>query len=324
MLAALITSPKLNGITKERKVIIEEALEEINEHGVNVNPDNIAAKVMWPDEAIGEPILGSLKSIRGITSSDIREHISKYYTPDNAVFIAAGNVKKEQVLAAGEKFFSSWTGKRTVPEPSFSNTQEAPKVVFVSDTDSQVRVNMVFRGLPKHHENTLETWFLRWLLCCGGTSRMYKNLREEKGYVYSVHSSIDCFNDAGSMTIGFSTSQNNLIEATKATFEEIRLLLTNGVPGAEVERVKKSYLFDLDYSMDNDSQLLTRYARGVTFNRIKSVEDDKRLVMSITSESILRTARQIFKPEHLNFVAVGCYQNKDKKIIENLVKDLKF
>ncbi len=324
LMSKLILTPKFKGFRNERKVIREEALEEINEFGVNVCPGYNSANLMWPDESLGQPVIGTLEGIASITREDIINHRNTFYTPDNAVLAISGKIDSDSVFKIAKKLFGNWKGKRTKPELTFSNSQEGLRMKFIPDTDSQVRVNMCWRSVPRGHKLNMDALIMRKMFAGGMSSRLFKNLREAQGFVYDVHSSADNFKNAGCLSVGFSTTTGKLPKATASILSEIQKLLSQGVTKEELERAKRYLVFDFNYSLDNTTQMIDKYAWAALTGRLKTIRDDIERIEKVTIDSISEVANMIFKMDTLSYVAVGHFRDKDKKATEDLLTKTQF
>src|ERR1039457_6652696 len=87
---SMIQRQLLEGIDIEKRIITEEAREDLNEQGEEINADTIASRLLWPRHPLGMPTIGTLESIAGITQADLETHLRTFYVPHNAVVVAAG------------------------------------------------------------------------------------------------------------------------------------------------------------------------------------------------------------------------------------------
>ncbi|HLO25976.1 MAG TPA: pitrilysin family protein, partial [Geobacteraceae bacterium] len=87
LFSSMLLRPTLPGLEIEKRIITEEALEDINERGEEINTHNLASRLLWPDHPLGMPTIGYLDTIGNITVDDLRSHLSGFYTPRNTVVI---------------------------------------------------------------------------------------------------------------------------------------------------------------------------------------------------------------------------------------------
>ena len=222
--AAMLREPLLAGIDIEKRIIAEEAREDLNEQGEEVNPDTIVSRLLWPRHPLGMPTVGTLESIAAIGREDLAGHLKTFYVPSNAVLVVSGPVKNSAVLAAARECFGGWPGAAP-PAPSLVTLrQSAPQIRCVQDSDSQMNLQIAFLGFARDDRRFMALRFLRRILAGGGSSRLHLHLREELGIIYSVDGAIGAYDETGCLAFDLSTAPDTLIRAVEATFEELFLL----------------------------------------------------------------------------------------------------
>lgn len=321
LLSVMLLAPTFSGIEIEKKIIAEEALEDINDHGEEINPDNLASNLLWPGHSLGMPTLGYLDTIAGITEDDLRGHMERHYVPQNAVVVAAGRVAADEVFAAAERAFGAWQGGEPPPqEPVTGGQQDAPCSVFVRDADSQIDLQIAFRGFARTDRRVVPARLIRRILTGGGCSRLHLNLRERLGIVYSVDAQLASYDETGCFSVDLSTAPENLPTAVEEVLRETRRLMEEPVSEEELNRVKQGYFFDLAYSRDSTFDLQVRFGWGELMGVVKSIEEDQADAAAVDAAEIMATARELFAPRRLNLVAVGPVKAGMKKEVSALLR----
>jgi predicted Zn-dependent peptidase len=317
---SMLLRPTLAGIETEKRIITEEAREDLNEQGEEINPDTIASRLLWPRHPLGRPTIGTLDSIAGITCEDLKSHLQGFYRPGNAVVVVAGPVRSHEVFAAAEEVFSGWRHGVVPTALPAVRRHSAPRTCFVHDSDSQMNLQLSFLGMPRGDARFTPLRLLRRLLAGGGGSRLYLKLREELGIVYSVEAAIGAYDETGCMAVDLSTAPETLAQAVEVTLQELVRIATEPIPDGELERVRQSYIFDLEYSQDSAYEMGGRYGWGELMRMVRSIEDDQREARNTTKWDIRETARAIFAAENLRLVAVGPWKSGMKKRVRELVE----
>jgi predicted Zn-dependent peptidase len=320
LFASMILTPTLPGIEIEKRIITEEALEDINEHGEQINPHNLTSQLLWPGHQLGLPTVGTLESIAAISASDLKQHMADYYTPPNTIITVAGAVEAEQTFAACNAAFGKWKGAPPPPLNIYSGGQGRPQSAFVMDSDSQVHLQLNFRGFSRSDGRLMATRLLRRILCGGGSARLHITLRERLGIVYSVDANIAAYEETGAFAIELSTAPENLLLAVTEVLKETGRLASIPIPEAELLQVKNAYFFDLDYSMDSTYEMQVRYGWGELMGLDRHIEEDRREAEALDTGAIMATARGLFAPHQLNLVAVGPLSPKMEKEVEKAVQ----
>jgi predicted Zn-dependent peptidase len=320
ILSSLLLRPRLEGIDLERRIIVEEALEDISQDGDEICPDVVAGRMLWPAHPLGESTVGSLEDIAGISQFDLQQHLKLWYRPNNAVVVAAGPLEHDLVVQAAERYLGGWQAAElpgSCPVPA--QLSAGPLCRFVQDADSQVSVQLAFRACHRAAPDVTALKFLRRLLAGGGCSRLHLALRERLGMIYSVDAAIGSYDETGSLSIDLSTAPENLPTVLAATLEELRLLATTAVPEQELERVRTVYLADLDYSRDSVSEMGIRFGWGTLMEVARSIDDDQQLVEQVSAEALQQLAATLFRPENRFLAVVGPVGGIDQQEIARLL-----
>jgi len=317
--ASMLLRATLAGIEVEKRIITEEAREDLNEQGEEINTDTIASRLLWPRHPLGRPTIGTLESIAGITSEELRNHLQRFYLPGNAVVVVSGPVRSHEVFAVAEEIYGGWHDgvlQETLP---FSKRHTSPRSCFVQDSDSQMNLQLAFLGIPRGDARFTSLRLLRRLLAGGGSSRLYLKLREELGIVYSVEAAIGAYDETGCLAIDLSTAPETLAQAVEVTLQELARIVAEPIPEVELERVRQSYIFDLEYSRDSAYEMGGRYGWGELMGVLRTIEEDQDEVRNTTGWDVRETARAIFAADNLRVVAVGPWKKGMKKRVRELV-----
>lgn len=322
ILSSMLLRPRLEGVELERRIIGEEALEDINQDGDEVNPDLVMGRLLWPGHALGEPTVGRLEDIARIAHEDLLGHLQRWYRPNNAVVVAAGPLEHRLIVAAAERCLGQWQPADVPPlEPFRAGPDVGPTCRFVQDADSQVTVQLAFRACRRSDPEMTALKLLRRLLAGGGCSRLHLALRERLGLVYSVESSIGSYEETGCLTIDLATAPENLPTVLAAAVRELRELTLHPVPPDELGRIKTVALADLDYSRDSVSDMGIRFGWGALMNVARSIDEDQRLVEGVTATALQLLAQRLFRPENSFLAVIGPVADLDRAVIERLLRE---
>lgn len=319
--ASMVLRPLLTNIDIEKRIIAEEAREDLNEQGEEVNPDTIVSRLLWPKHPLGMPTIGTLASIASIGEAELCGHLENYYVPGNAVLVVSGPVLSSTVCAAAEECFGSWQNRTTPPVKLVTYRQDCPQIRCVQDSDSQMNLQLAFLGFARDDERFMALRFLRRILAGGGSSRLHLRLREELGIIYSVDGAIGAYDETGCLAFDLSTAPDTLIAAIEGTFAELHRIATERISDSELERIRTSYIFDLEFSRDSAYEMGGRYGWGELMGVVRSIEEDQAEARRITADDIQAAAQALFAPQNLRLVAVGPWQRGMKKALRALVAE---
>jgi len=315
ILSSMLLRPLLSDLEIEKRIITEEALDDLSEKGDDINPHNLASRLLWPGHPLGEPTIGTLATIASFTLEDLQQHLATYYLPGNAVLVIAGNFAQEGLFDAAASFFADWHMGDPPLTESPAEEQQKPRTLFVADADSQAHLQLSFRSVSRHDPRIMSLRLLRRILCGSGSARLHMTLREQLGIVYSVDANIAAYDETGYFSIELSTAPENLATAVAEVLAETLRLSRVLVPPQELELIRKSYFFELEYSRDSCYEMQVRYGWGELMGLVRQIEDDVAEASAITQEILQQVARDLFHPANLNLVVVGAWQEQDRAAV---------
>ncbi len=322
LFASMMQRPLFKDMAMERRVILEEAMGDLNETGRQINSDNIVASLLYPNHPLGQPTVGNRPAIERLTLRQLQQYHATYYTPHNAVLTVAGPVNHHEVVAAAKIHFGQWQGDG-VPAPKpwtdFSGTGRPLR--WVRDAGSQVSLQLAFLLPGRDSEHAVNLRVLRRLLGWGGMSRLMLHLREELGLTYAVDAALALYADAGTLAIDLAVSAENLGKATTAILDIITELHTTEVDNDELSHSLNCYRCDLDYSRDQVDEMALRYTWGELTGTRRTIADDLAGVDTVTVAGLRQTARELLTPTNLRGAIVGPYRTRDRKTVEKIIAD---
>lgn len=242
LLADLVTGAKLSGkdLAKERQVVLEEI------RSCDDDPDELVgdlfAQALWARHPLGEPIAGSVETVKPLTVADLRLHQERSLSSEIPVVVcAAGAVDHDQLVAiAARGLEAKQAGSPKVQKaPSPGKRQETRKIV---ERDvSQVNLILARRSLSSHHPLRHALGLVNLVLGGGMASRLNQELREKRGLAYSIYSFSDFLLGAGALGVSLGTEPKQARNAVELVSKEIRKLRDKGLS-------KKDLRFAKDYA----------------------------------------------------------------------------
>jgi predicted Zn-dependent peptidase len=300
----LLTRPKLSDLEIERKIILEEMLDEVDEKGRDIDIDNLSMGTLFPGHPLGMKIAGSKESVQALTLEQIRTHFARHYVAGNLVVVATGQVERAQVLEQVGTFFAALPKgpqtKETRPRP-----HQGPLFAFTHHEDSQAEFRLSFRTVPEEHLDFPALALLRRVLDDGLSSRLPYEIVEKRGLAYSLSVSLDSYQDLGLFEVDAACLPANAAKVADLTFEVLAGLCDRLVPDEELARVKRRHRMLLEFSQDSTGDLAAWYGGTELFRRPEDLEERIRQTEAQTARDLQRAARRVFKRSNLVGVAVG-------------------
>jgi len=322
LFASMLLRPRLEELDTERRIILEEAREDFNQEGDEINPDNLSGRLLWPGHPMGTPTIGTEEGIRAIDRRALQRHLEEFYRPNNAVIVAAGRVAPEALARAVEDAFAAWqAGPLPVDTPvPHWQAENHPQFCWVDDADSQVMVQLAFALPGRDNAELIPLRLLRRVLGGSGPTRLMQRLREELGLTYNVEANLSLYADCGVLSIDLAVAPENLVEAVRETVGVLTRLVAEGIPVDELEAVKRTYLFDLDFSMDQPEAHAVRYGWGEIVGLRRELAQDSAEIAAATAEQVQQQACEVFVPGRLCAVFVGPFEPEQRTEVEAVLR----
>ena len=288
---------------KERHVIHEE-LAMINDYPAS-RVDSLIDEMLWPGHPLGRDIGGSHESVDGIDRDMIVRHMKEYYTPSNTVISVAGSVSHSEVVEQVEKLTWDWPdGSSTPPAPVVGHQLQSQLRLEYRKTE-QLHLSIALPGLALDDPDIYALDLLSVILGEGMSSRLFVELRENRGLAYDVHSGVSHFRDTGAFIITAGVDPASAYEAVPAILEQVAMI-RDSIDEHEVERAKQLVAGRLMLRME-DTRAVSAWmgSQEIVRGEMLDVEHVVERVSAVTSEDLRRVASQNLVDDHLNLAVVG-------------------
>lgn len=320
LFASMLRRPLFKDIDTERRIILEEAREDYNELGVQINHDNLMVGLLWPDHPLGESLIGSPESLARVDQATLEAYYRRWYVPKNLVISACGRVDRKQLLHLVEKEFADW---QAVAPPAVVTAPpvvaSGPESCWVTDSDSQTGLQLAFRLPGRKAADTMPIRLLRRLLSWGGGARLPLRLREELGLTYAVEANCSILDDAGYLAIDLSVAPDNLQKTVAELLKVLDELRQQPVPQPELAAAVRTYLFDLEFSRDQTESMAVRYGWGAQVDYLRSFEQDCKELQQVTVAQLHQAAVELFTASTMKLVVIGPWSDEDRTVIDDLL-----
>lgn len=318
--ADLLRRPRWNELETEKRIILEEAMEDLNEQGENINPDQLTNQLLWPGHPLSQPIIGDAAALQRLTLADLKAYHQRYYSPRNTVIAVTGLVEHAAALAAVESAFADWQGDAPeLPVPVAEPPPVTPASCWVRDSSSQILVQLAWRtpGRQSDYPLPLRTW--RRILSWGGTSRLMLRLREELGLTYNVEANLALYQECGCLSVDLALQPDNLTAGLSEVLGIFHEMRRQPVTVEELERAKRNFRYDMEYSLDHTDEMAIRYGWGELVGYTRSVEQDLHDMQAVSAGQLLETAGELFTPDNLKLAVVGPWTDRLRSEGEALI-----
>jgi len=295
ILGDIVLNPLFDAVEmgKEKKVIFEEI------NMVEDTPDDLVmerfTQAIWRGHPLGRPILGTKKTVTAFRRDDLAGFFERVYRPANLVVAAAGHLDHKAVSALIARNFGNLAAGRT--HRNGGPPKLVPSIITRSKKElEQVHLCLGTRACAQSHDDRYPTYILNTVLGGSMSSRLFQNVREKRGLVYSISSGVSSYSDTGLMTVYAGTSLDSLDEVIGLTLDELRRMREEPVPAEELRRAKDHLKGSLMLSLESTGSRMNNMARQeIYFGRQFTLDEILARIEAVQQEDVLRIAGHIFK-----------------------------
>ncbi len=289
-------------IRREKKVILEEIM--MYEDSPDELIHDLFASTVWNGHPLGRPVLGSQETIRKMKREDIVRYFLKNYTADKIIITVTGKINSDKVVRDLGNIFKS------LPRLKEPRAEDLPtfhsKVCFKVKNTEQVQLCMGTPGLSQKDEEIYTLYILNTILGGGISSRLFQEIREEKGLVYSIFSYHATYLDSGLFTVYAGTSPGNVQKVIEMILKEISLIKKESISKEELERAKNQIKGNLMLGMENVANRMSRLAKNeFNFGRVVTIEETLSNISGVTPVMVQELANKLLVPRLFSLSAIG-------------------
>lgn len=274
---------------REKTVVLQEINQSLD------TPDDIVFEhfqtCAFPNQPAGRPVLGSVETVMGISRETLDSYMKTNYTPNRMVISAGGKINHDEFVRLIEKYFGSMSAKDGLT---------APDVVYKGgeyrENKSLEQVNLVlgFPGVSVFDDDYYTAHVLSTILGGGMSSRLFQEIREKRGLVYSVFSFNAAAIKGGLFGIYAGTGEAEAAELLPAVCDEI-LKIRQSVTKEELVRAKAQLKAGILMSMETTTTRAEQNAAQLlAFGRLKEKEEILDKIVNTTEDDVTNLAERMF------------------------------
>jgi len=290
-------------LEKEREVVIEE-IESYNDNPAELIYDKFENR-LFAGISLGHNILGSKQTVSRFNSEMCLRFIQANYTPSRMVFFSYGPTPWNKVVKALEKWFEPREEVTSPKELSIVNYPLSIDEVPVSSYH-QSHVILGAKSYPIGHRNAAALALVNNLLGGPGmNSRLNQELREKRGLVYSVESSLTNYTDTGYFSIYFGCDPNDKERCLKLCSKQLDALREKALTERQLAAAKKQLKGQLCIATANLENNAIALAKNLLrLRRVESLEHTCQRIDAVTSEQVQAVANEIFLSDKMQVIVL--------------------
>ncbi|RPI38318.1 MAG: insulinase family protein [Nitrospiraceae bacterium] len=291
-------------LTKEKKIIKEEIKM------VEDTPDDyihdLFNQTIWGPEGLGQSILGRRDTIAAFTREDLIRHISKYYGTRDIIISCAGKFQPARLMGLLREHFGSL---RRGSEPKKGLPPEFRRDVKVYAKDiSEAHICIGVPSVSQTSEDRYALFVLNTLLGGGVSSRLFQEIRENRGLAYSVYSYTSMYIDTGLWGIYAGVSKKRIREVAEVIIREMHSL-KDSLTEEELDKAKRHLKGNMILGLESTNSRMNNIARQeIYFGRYISPDEISRAVEMVSLKQIKELSERLITKKFLSITAYGPLQ----------------
>jgi predicted Zn-dependent peptidase len=292
LIADLVRNPHFDDehLSREKQVILSELGESID------SPDDLVHdhlfEAAFDGQAIGRPVLGSENTVRAIARSDCCDWLEQQFTPSRLVLAASGRVDASEVLTLAERLFGDL---QPIDPPPIEPARFTGGVRNDRRSFEQAHWCLAFAGVPAASPRNPALALFVQALGGGTSSRLFQELREERGLAYSVYAWNQAFADTGLVGIGCAAERARAAESVQLA-REVLAATVDGLTEAELRRARAQMEAGLLMNLETAQGRADGMARSIeVFGRILSLAELLEQIRGVTVDQAREAGRALLQ-----------------------------
>ena len=301
-------------VEKERTVVFQEIgmTEDTPEEYIHI----ILGNTYWGDNPLGRSILGPRENILSFDSETIRDFFSRLYQPERILISIAGNIEHDHFVNLVGQQFESINAGNSFPVRVTPTGQS--KVTIHSKDLEQIHICMGTKGLSITDPRRYAFSLINTILGGNMSSRLFQEIRENRGLAYSVYSFISSHVDTGMCGVYVGVDPKNAKETIEVILNEILKLKKIPVDSTELRSAKEYTKGNLMLASESiDSQMVRLAQNEIHFGRYIPLQEVVNKIEEVTADDIIDLASTLFDNDQLAITILGPVP--DKKEYEDIL-----
>jgi predicted Zn-dependent peptidase len=315
LLADLVTEATNTAadLESERTVVLEEIAMRDDEPADAVH--DLFAETLFGDTPLGRSVLGTVESIEGLTRDDVDGWYRSRYAAPSIVVTAAGRVDHQQVLDLVTAAFGSRLSGTAEPAPlrrgDLEVVRPARSTGLIARRTEQTHLLFGTPSMGRNDERRYTAAVLDAAVGGGMSSRLFQEIREKRGLVYSVGSALSHYAGAGSFSVYAGCAKKRVPEVLRLIRAELDRVAADGLTSEEVARARGQLRGGLVLGLEDTGSRMSRLGKSeLSYGEYVPVRDVLTRIDAVEETQVRSVAAELFGRETC-LAVVGPYRESD-------------
>lgn len=300
-------------VGREKQVVIEEIKESLDNPSDRIH--DMFARTFWGDHPLGQPIMGSMENIRGLTQKRVLDFVQRHYRSGSVVVAASGALSHLKLVDLVRRKFRFPGGIAEAAEAAQRARQHRVQVERTTQKQTHFCLGFPAPGYPTPDKMAILA--MSSYLGGGMSSVLFQKIREDRGLAYSVYTFTDFYRDAGVFGAYLGTDKKHVRQAVELILKELRTLKQKKLSSLQIRKIKSQMQGHLLLGMESTTSRMNRIARQeLMTGKFQPLEQMVREIEAVGPAQIMELANRIFDEEKLAATVLGPV---DKRALSGLL-----
>lgn len=260
--------------------------------------------MLFPEHPLGRNILGQPEKLRTFKTDDALQFVNRYYQPSNMVFFVQADLDFRLIVRTLEKYAGHQISTNDFPVKRIPPKPYTPTQKNINRHTHQAHVLLGCRGFSAYDSRRTGLYLLNNILGGPGmNSRLNVSLRERKGLVYNIESSLTTYTDTGTFCIYFGCNPEDTDHCIELVYKELNKIRNNGLTASQLQAAKKQLYGQLGVASDNfENNALDMGKCFLHYNHCDSPQDIVGRIDSLTPDHLREIAQNLFAEDNLSLL----------------------
>ena len=298
----------VDDLERERQVILQEIsmVEDTPDDHIHV----LFNRLFWADHPIGMPVLGNEKTVSAIERETILKYINKFYVPERILVAGAGNVDHQTMVSYFEPLFSQLDAGISNPKNDIPRSNASVSVKY-KDLE-QVHICLGGEAPSQTSDRRFACVILNTILGGNMSSRLFQEIRENRGLAYSVYSFLSSYIDAGLLGVYVATDPQNVNPVLEAIKNEIKKICKGEISKSDLAAAVDHLIGGIYLSSESADNRMMRIAKNeFVFQKYVSYEELVSKLQQVTVDEVVEVANDIFQDGTVSLSTLGPIKEDD-------------
>jgi predicted Zn-dependent peptidase len=317
IVADMVWHPRLHAddLANEREIVLEEIA--MYEDDPQDRVFDLVGEAVFGDHPLGRAVIGRAEVVAATTAERLAEFHAAHYAPGDIVIAAAGSLDHDAVVELASAIDvpprAAAPGTPPLTEPL------VPRVRFLRKDTEQYHLAIGAPGLARDDERRFALRVLDNIVGGTSSSRLFQEVREERGLAYSVFSFQALYAQTGQIGVYLGTRPDNVAPALRVVADELARLRADGVTAEELERSKENVKGRIVLALESTAARMNRLGSAVLSGLpLLSVDDVVQRIEAVTSDDVAQLTAELLAPERLSIAGIGADETVFRRAIEPL------